>query len=291
MSNLPNKVANSLTEEQLEILGFENNEVWHRNREMLGYIDGEEFETFFQRKHGYKSDQHEKETNKRNLSLEERFQKLENPFKEQHEKLRVDGVFLTIFPWHHKNYKGWNLENGVLTSTDKSKGYAYTMPKEFTLFAVLKKDDKNLLLSYMHNSSNNYDWETSKFSKQLHITTLNKDGIFTSYSPLWFEPDITFKNTKIPDISILHGMGSIYDIIVYSHVKSEAEITKIGNLLKDIHNLQMSSIIDALKGLTNQLKGIDEQQVIFQKQITNLETIAIKHHPLTATPKLLNILK
>ena len=71
-------------------------------------------------------------------------------------------------------------------------------------------------------------------------------------------------------------MGSIYDIIVYSHVKSEAEITKIGNLLKDIHNLQMSTISDALKGLTKQVKGIDEQQVIFQKQITKLEAIAIK---------------
>ena len=142
MSNLTDKVANSLTEEQLKILGFENNEVWHKNREMLGYKDGEDFETFFHRKHGYKSDQHEIETNKRNLSLEERIQKLENPFKEQHEKLRVDGVFLTIFPWHYKNYKGWNLENGVLYSTDKSKEFEYKMPKEFTLFAVLKKDDE-----------------------------------------------------------------------------------------------------------------------------------------------------
>ena len=284
MSNLPNK-------EQLEILGFENNEVWHRNREMLGYIDGEDIDTWFLRKHGYEFAQHEIEKTKKNLTLEERIQKLENPFKEQHEKLRVDGVFLTIFPWHHKNYKGWNLENGVLTSTDKSKGYAYTMPKEFTLFAVLKKDDKNLLLSYMHNSSNNYDWETSKFSKQLHITTLNKDGIFTSYSPLWFEPDITFKNTKIPDISILHGMGSIYDIIVYSHVKSEAEITKIGNLLKDIHNLQMLTVSDVLKGLTKQVKGIAEQHLLVQKQISTINTRIGKNHPLKPNQKLLNALK
>ena len=53
----------------------------------------------------------------------------------------------------------------------------------------------------------------------------------------------------------------------------------------------LERLTNQVKGLTNQLKGIDEQQVIFQKQITNLETIAIKHHPLTATPKLLNILK
>ena len=87
-----------------------------------------------------------------------------------------------------------------------------------------------------------------------------------------FKPDTTFENTKIPDINILHGIGSIYDIIVYSHVKSEAEITKIGNLLKDIHNLHMSTISDALKGLTKQVKGIVEQHLLVQKQISTLNT-------------------
>ena len=109
---------NDLTNEQLELIGIRDNAIWHKHKNDHGYIDGESFETFFHRKHGYKSDQHEIEKSKRNLSLEERIQ------KEQHEKLRVDGVFLTIFPWHHKNYKGWKLENGVLTSTDKSKGHS-----------------------------------------------------------------------------------------------------------------------------------------------------------------------
>ena len=236
---------------------------------MLGHKDGEDFETFFHRKHGYKSDQDEIEKSKRNLSLEERIQKLENPFKEQHEKLRVNKVFLTIFPWHYKNYEGWNLENGVLYSTDKSKEFEYKMPKEFTLFAVLKKDGEKPLLSYMHNSNNNFDWEYSKFPKQLHISTF-KDGIFTSYNPASFKPDTTFEKTKIPDINILHGIGSIYDIIVYSHAKSEAEITRIGNLLKDIHNLHMSTISDAFEMLTKQVKGMVEQHLLIQKQISLL---------------------
>ena len=46
-----------------------------------------------------------------------------------------------------------------------------------------------------------YEWEYLKFNKQLHVTTLNKDGIFTTYDNISFKPITTFKNTKIPEIS------------------------------------------------------------------------------------------
>ena len=63
---------NNLSTVQLKILGFPSNEVWHKNREMLGHKDGEDFETFFHRTHGYKSDRHFIEITKKNLTLEER---------------------------------------------------------------------------------------------------------------------------------------------------------------------------------------------------------------------------
>ena len=65
---------NNLSTVQLKILGFPSNEVWHKNREMLGHKDGEDFETFFHRTHGYKSDRHLIEITKKNLTLEERME-------------------------------------------------------------------------------------------------------------------------------------------------------------------------------------------------------------------------
>ena len=67
---------NNLSTVQLKILGFPSNEVWYKNREMLGHKDGEDFETFFHRTHGYKSDRHLIEITKKNLTLEERMENI-----------------------------------------------------------------------------------------------------------------------------------------------------------------------------------------------------------------------
>ena len=143
------------------------------------------------------------------------------------------------------------------------------MPLEFTLFAVLSKDDNNLFLSYMHNLSNQFEWEYLKFNKQLHVTTLNKEGIFTSYDNIRFEPITTFKNTKIPNLELLLGIGSIYDLIIYNHVKSDEEISTIGNKLKIIHNLRVSSLID--KHVLSLEKRIKDIEVRFQKNIKAID--------------------
>ena len=63
---------NDLTKVQLELIGIKDNEIWHKHKNDHGYIDGESFETFFHRKHGYASDKHIFESNKRNLTQEER---------------------------------------------------------------------------------------------------------------------------------------------------------------------------------------------------------------------------
>ena len=52
--DLIDKVTASLTDKQLEILGFENNTIWLKNREMLGHKDGEDFEIFIKTFYSYK---------------------------------------------------------------------------------------------------------------------------------------------------------------------------------------------------------------------------------------------
>ena len=278
-----------LTDKQLEILGFENNTIWLMNREMLGHKDGEDFETFFHRKHGYSSDKHVFESNKRNLTIEEKFEGLisqikdiKNPLKEEHKILRSSGVYFSLFPTYYKQFNKWvlgyqqsryfvddDITSYFLSNKKDSIPYRFPMPLEFTLFAVLSKDDNNLFLSYMHNLSNQFEWEYLKFNKQLHVTTLNKEGIFTSYDNIRFEPITTFKNTKIPNLELLLGIGSIYDLIIYNHVKSDEEISTIGNKLKIIHNLRVSSLID--KHVLSLEKRIKDIEVRFQKNIKAID--------------------
>ena len=276
-----------LTDKQLEILGFENNTIWLMNREMLGHKDGEDFETFFHRKHAYSSDKHVFESNKRNLTIEEKFEGLisqikdiKNPLKEEHKILRSSGVYFSLFPTYYKQFNKWvlgyqqsqiddDIASYFLSNKKDSIPYRFPMPLEFTLFAVLSKDDNNLFLSYMHNLSNQFEWEYLKFNKQLHVTTLNKEGIFTSYDNIRFEPITTFKNTKIPNLELLLGIGSIYDLIIYNHVKSEEEISTIGNKLKIIHNLRVSSLID--KHVLSLEKRIKDIEVRFQKNIKAID--------------------
>ena len=294
-ASLTDKVTTSLTDKQLEILGFENNTIWLMNREMLGHKDGEDFETFFHRKHGYSSDKHVFESNKRNLTIEEKFEGLisqikdiKNPLKEEHKILRSSGVYFSLFPTYYKQFNKWvlgyqqsryqqsryyfvddDITSYFLSNKKDSIPYRFPMPLEFTLFAVLSKDDNNLFLSYMHNLSNQFEWEYLKFNKQLHVTTLNKEGIFTSYDNIRFEPITTFKNTKIPNLELLLGIGSIYDLIIYNHVKSDEEISTIGNKLKIIHNLRVSSLID--KHVLSLEKRIKDIEVRFQKNIKAID--------------------
>ena len=84
-----------LTETQLKVLGFTNNKVWDNNRVMLGHKDGESFEEFFKRKHGYQSHLHEEEIKKRKLTeIEIINNKLENLIKSVEErKIAVDSEF------------------------------------------------------------------------------------------------------------------------------------------------------------------------------------------------------
>ena len=259
------------------------------NREMLGHKDGEDFETFFHRKHGYSSDKHVFESNKRNLTIEEKFEGLisqikdiKNPLKEEHKILRSSGVYFSLFPTYYNQFNKWvlgyqqsryfvddDITSYFLSNKKDSIPYRFPMPLEFTLFAVLSKDDNNLFLSYMHNLSNQFEWEYLKFNKQLHVTTLNKEGIFTSYDNIRFEPITTFKNTKIPNLELLLGIGSIYDLIIYNHVKSDEEISTIGNKLKIIHNLRVSSLID--KHVLSLEKRIKDIEVRFQKNIKAID--------------------
>ena len=63
--------TNSFTDEQLKLLGFQSREIWEKHRKLLGHLDGESFEVFFQRKHGYPSNKHEEEKSKKDLTKNE----------------------------------------------------------------------------------------------------------------------------------------------------------------------------------------------------------------------------
>ena len=69
---------NKLTDQQLQLLGIASHEIWDKNRELHGHKDGEAFEDFFVRKHGYPSDKHNEEINARDLPPSE---KIENRIK------------------------------------------------------------------------------------------------------------------------------------------------------------------------------------------------------------------
>ena len=69
---------NKLTDQQLQLLGIASHEIWDKNRELYGHKDGESFEDFFVRKHGYPSDKHNEEINARDLPPSE---KIENRIK------------------------------------------------------------------------------------------------------------------------------------------------------------------------------------------------------------------
>ena len=110
---------NNLSTVQLKILGFPSNEVWHKNREMLGHKDGEDFETFFHRTHGYKSDRHLIEITKKNLTLEER---MENIIKILEDTTKHIDVKFTkaITSIHEENAKLVISINGENTKLFKS---------------------------------------------------------------------------------------------------------------------------------------------------------------------------
>jgi len=76
---------NNFNDKQLTILGFKNNEVWLKNREMLGHKEGESFEDFFQRKHGYPSKEHDVQRKKRDLSKNEKL-------RQDHDVLQNDYI-------------------------------------------------------------------------------------------------------------------------------------------------------------------------------------------------------
>ena len=85
----------SLTVAQLKLLGITSNKVWEKHRKLLGHKDGESFEDFFVRKHGYASNKHKEEisSNKMNLSIESRLTELENLVK------KING-------WVNTNWEG-----------------------------------------------------------------------------------------------------------------------------------------------------------------------------------------
>ena len=65
---------NKLTDQQLKLLGISSHEIWVKNRELYGHKDGESFEDFFVRKHGYPSYKHNEEINARDLPPSEKME-------------------------------------------------------------------------------------------------------------------------------------------------------------------------------------------------------------------------
>ena len=85
---------NKLTDQQLQLLGIASHEIWDKNRELYGHKDGESFEDFFVRKHGYPSDKHNEEINARDLPPSE---KIENRIKVLEDKTnQIDAQFTKL---------------------------------------------------------------------------------------------------------------------------------------------------------------------------------------------------